>query len=87
MEIIKDIDYKNKDVYEATEDLIDSLVEQSYIIDDEEVMLLSVYNREKEKSKKQADELNNFILKQLESINKDPILLTQSLDKSNTEGR
>lgn len=84
IEIVEGIEYKNRAIKEVTEDILESLVSKNYIDDDEEIMLISVYNKDLEKSKKQATELNVVIHNKLDNNNKNPILLTQSLDKSNT---
>lgn len=83
IEIIEDIDYKNRLLEEVTGDILESLVDKNYI-NDEEIMLVSVYNKNLDKSKKQATELNDIIHNKLLNIKKNPVLLTQSLDKSNT---
>lgn len=82
-EIIEEIDYKNKALEDVTGDILESLVGKNYI-DDEAIMLVSVYNKDLDKSKKQATELDHVIHNKLDNIKKNPILLTQSLDKSNT---
>lgn len=83
-DIIKDIDFKGKDYHIVTEEIVESLVDQSYIKEEDEVVLLSVFNKDKQKSTRQVEELNNSIHEQLKKINKNPIILTQLIDKSNT---
>ncbi|NLP28136.1 MAG: hypothetical protein GX370_05110 [Clostridia bacterium] len=83
-ELLEDIDYKNRDVYLVTEEIIDSLLDHSYIDKADEIMLLSVYNQDGEKRNKQANELNKRIHQKLDAIDKNPIILTQPLEKSNT---
>ena len=82
--IIKDIDFKNKELDKVTEDILDSLIDKDFIDEVDGVMLLSVYNKDAEKSQRQVSELDNVIHNKLDDINMNPILLTQSLDKSNT---
>lgn len=84
LDIIEDIDYDGKDFHIVTEEIVESLVNKSYIDDQDEIILLSVFNKDMTKSTKQSEELNNSIHEQLKKVNKEPILLTQSLDKSNT---
>lgn len=81
-DIIKDIEYKGKELKTVTEEIIDSLVDKNYINKEDEIMLLSVYNKNLVKSKTQANELNDTIHNKLDEININPILLTQSIDKS-----
>lgn len=81
-EIIKDIEFKNKDLDVVTENILDSLVNKAYLDEDDDVILVSVYNKDMEKSKKQVNELNHIIHNKFDD--KNPILLSQSLDRSNT---
>lgn len=84
IKIINEVEYKGKDLNEVTEDIIDSLLDKEYINKEYQVMLLSVFNKDKEKGEKQANELNHVIHNKLNNIDKKPILLTQALDESNT---
>lgn len=83
VEIVEGIDYKGRVLQDVTEEILESLVGKNYI-DDGEIMLVSVYNKDLDKSKKQETELDDVIHKKLDNIKKNPIVLTQSLDKSNT---
>ncbi len=87
--LIEDIKYKNKDYHDVTQEVIESLaiesiVSSKYIQDEKGVMLVSVYNHDTNKRKIQTEEIDNQIRKQLDSYDLHPILLTQSIDKSNT---
>lgn len=84
IEIIEGIEYKDRDLELVTGDILDSLVEQSYFNEEDEVILVSVYNQDLEKSKRQADQLNETIHRKLNAINIDPLILIQSLEESNT---
>lgn len=81
--IVEGIDYKGKDLNTVTEEIMDYFVEESFIDDDHGAVLVSVYNEDSEKSKHQADELNDVITNKLNDSDRHPILLTQSIDKSN----
>ena len=83
-QIIEDIQYKNNSLKKVTEDIMDSLVVKGYIRGEDEIMLVSVYNGDVNKSKKLTAEMNDTIHNKLGDINKAPILLTQSLEKNNT---
>ncbi|MDR7870761.1 MAG: PepSY domain-containing protein [Tissierellaceae bacterium] len=84
IDIIKEIDYKRKDVYIVTEEIVNSYVNQQYLNENNDIILISVYNKDKDKSKKQVEDLNVAVNTHLEDVNLKPILLTQSLDKSST---
>ena len=82
--IINEIDYKGEDLNTVTDKILDSLLSLDYIEKEDEIILLSVFNKDKDKGKRQTDELNDVIHEKLDSIDRRPVLLTQSLDKSNT---
>lgn len=84
MKIIDDVEYKGRNLNEVTEEILDSLLYKEYIDEEDEVMLLSIFNKDKEKSKNQANDLNELIHIKLDDVNMNPILLTQSLDRSST---
>lgn len=84
MKIIDDVEYKDRNLNEVTEEILDLLLYKEYIDEEDEVMLLSVFNKDKEKSKKQANDLNELIHTKLDDVNMNPILLTQSLERSST---
>ena len=83
-EIVSVIEYKGQNINTVTDKILDSLLSLDYIENEDEIILLSVFNKDKEKGKRQADELNDVIHNKLDSIDRRPVLLTQSLDKSNT---
>ncbi|NMB43705.1 MAG: hypothetical protein GX995_06205, partial [Clostridiales bacterium] len=88
-ELIDDIKYKNKDYHDVTKKVIEalaleSIVSSKYINDDKGVMLVSVYNNNSKKQKIQIEEINSQIRNQLDAYDLHPILLTQSIDKTNT---
>ena len=80
--IIENIEFKNKELDVVTGNILDSLVDKAYLDEDDDVMLISVYNKDRSKSKKQVSQLNDIIHNRLDDMH--PILLSQSLDKSNT---
>ena len=82
-QIIEGIEFNNNSLKEVTEEIMDSLVDKGYIRGEDEIMLVSVYNGDVNKSEKLTAEINDTIHNKLSDINKAPILLTQSLEKSN----
>lgn len=82
--IIEGIDYKGREIDDVTEEILDSLMEKSYIEFADEVMLLSVFNKDRDKGRAQANQLNELIHKKLDYMNLRPIVLTQALEGSNT---
>lgn len=82
--IIEGIDYKGREIDDVTEEILDSLMEKSYIEFADEVMLLSVFNKDRDKGRAQANQLNQVIHDKLDDVNLSPIILTQALEESNT---
>lgn len=81
-DIIENIEFKNQELDVVTGNILDSLVGKAYLNEDSDVMLVSVYNKDSEKSKRQVSELNDLIHSKFND--KHPILLSQSLDSSDT---
>lgn len=87
--IIDDIDYKNKKLEDITEAIIkslaiESIVNSSYIGDEQSVLLVSVYNKNSNKGDEQAEKLDKLVREKIDSYNLHPVILTQSIGKSNT---
>jgi len=83
-DIIKDIDFTGKNLYSVTEEILSRLVEQTYIQEPNEIMLVSVYNEDIEKRSQQSQTLTIVINQYLEEVNLSPILLTQTVDQTST---
>lgn len=83
-EIVREIDYKNRNVDDITEEILEYLVDKSYIEDQDEIMLVSVYNRDRDEGRQKANHLNQLIHNKLDEENLSPIILTQALEESNT---
>ena len=43
--IVKDMDYKGKNIYQVTEEILDRMMDENYLSKDHEFLLLSVYNK------------------------------------------
>ena len=84
IKIIDEIDYKRRDIDDITEEILESLLNESYIKNEDEVMLLSVFNKDRDKGRAQANDLNQVIHNKLDDVSLRPIILTQALEKSNT---
>lgn len=83
--LVNSIDYKGKDLYNVTEEIVDVLMANSYINEVDKTLLVSVYNKDDKKKEKQAEKLNREINKQLDAKDKESVLLTQALEKSDTK--
>jgi len=82
--LIKDLDYKGKDLEAVAAELLDRLVLGDYISSSEPAILLSVYNEDPEKRDRQLSELDQAIHAYLQSLKIQPIVLTQPLDPTHT---
>jgi len=82
--LIKDLDYKGKDLEAVAAELLDRLVLGDYISSSEPAILLSVYNEDPEKRDRQLSELDQAIHAYLQSLKIQPIVLTQPLDPTQT---
>lgn len=82
--LIKDLDYKGKDLEAVAAELLDRLVLGDYVSSSEPAILLSVYNEDPEKRDRQLSELDQAIHAYLQSLEIQPIVLTQTLDPTQT---
>jgi|GEM_PF-765125 len=82
--LIKDLDYKGKDLEAVAAELLDRLVLGDYVSSSEPAILLSVYNEDPEKRDRQLSELDQAIHAYLQSLKIQPIVLTQPLDPTQT---
>ncbi|MDF1618190.1 anti-sigma-I factor RsgI family protein [Petrocella sp. FN5] len=81
---IGDYDFKGRNLNEVTMDLVDKLVLTNYITKSEDMMLVSVYNENKEKANLQKQQIKDLIIHHLEKDSIRPIVLAQAIDRSNT---
>lgn len=82
--LIADLDYKGKDLEVVAAELLDRLVLGDYVSSSEPAILLSVYNEDPEKRDRQLSELDQAIHAYLQSLEIQPIVLTQPLDPTQT---
>jgi hypothetical protein len=82
--LITDLDYKGKDLEAVAAELLDRLVLGDYVSSSEPAILLSVYNEDPEKRDRQLSELDQAIHAYLQSLEIQPIVLTQPLDPTQT---
>lgn len=82
--LIEGLDYKGKSLEAVAAELLDRLVLQSYVSSSEPAILLSVFNEDPEKRSRQLSALDQAIHAYLQSLEIEPIVLTQSLDPTET---
>lgn len=82
--IAKDLGYKGKTVYQVTEEILDRMMSESYLDEDREFVLLSVYNKNQNKAEEQKAKLDKRIHEHLQAKELEPIVLSQKLDNTST---
>jgi uncharacterized membrane protein YkoI len=82
--ITSDLDYKGKTLYEVTDEILDRMMDESYLVKDREYLLLSVYNKDENKAEQQKQSLDQRIHEHLQEKELQPIVLLQKLDKTST---
>jgi len=83
-ELIKDISYKGKNYLEVTSEILDELIVSGYLSESNELILLSVYNKNIEKEASHLNELDQYIHEYLTSKDIDTVVLGQKIEKTNT---
>lgn len=83
-ELIKNISYKGKNYLEVTSELLDELIVSGYLSESNELILLSVYNKNMEKEASHLNELDLYIHEYLTSKGVDTVILGQKIEKTNT---
>jgi len=83
-ELIKNISYKGKNYLEVTSELLDELIVSGYLSESNELILLSVYNKNMEKEATHLNELDLYIHEYLTSKGVDTVILGQKIEKTNT---
>jgi len=82
--ITSDLDYKGKTLFEVTDEILDRMMDESYLVKDREYLLLSVYNKDENKAEQQKQSLDRRIHEHLQEKELQPIVLLQKLDKTST---
>lgn len=80
--IIDKMNFKGKNMEEVTAELLDRMIEENYLVKNNNYVLLSVYNKNGEKEEVQTENLNSLIHKHLRENNIRPIVLAQKLNKT-----
>lgn len=83
-ELVYGLDYKGEDYLEVTEEILDLMILKGYLDDNEQLMLLSVYNENLDKESVQLTELDAFIHGYLLERGIDPVILGQKIEMTNT---
>lgn len=83
-ELIKNISFKGKNYLEVTSELLDELIVSGYLSESNELILLSVYNKNIEKEASHLNELDQYIHEYLTSKDIDTVVLGQKIEKTNT---
>lgn len=82
--IIEGIDFKDGSILAVSEEILERLLDEGYIGKDKEFLLLSVYNKDKIKAEEKKKMLDQSIREFLNKNAIEPIVLTQSLEKTST---
>lgn len=82
--IIKDFNYKGMTVDRVTEEILDRIYDKGYFNKDHKFLLLSIYNKNEEKSQMQKQVIDKKIHEYMKKKSFDPIVLSQKLDKTST---
>jgi hypothetical protein len=82
--LIEGLEYKGKEIYQVTEEILDRMMSKSYLSKDHEFLLLSVYNKNQGKAEQQKQDLDKRIHEHLQARELQPIVLTQKLDNTST---
>ncbi|MCF8017873.1 MAG: hypothetical protein K9L62_00610 [Vallitaleaceae bacterium] len=81
---IGDYEFKGRTLNQVTIDLMDKLILTGYITKSDDMLLVSVYNDNKEKANLQKQEIKEVIINHLAEDSIRPIVLAQAIDRSNT---
>nr|WP_300004030.1 hypothetical protein [Tissierella sp.] len=79
--VIAEIAYKGKSIEEVTKEILDKMIQRNHLEEDDDLVLLSVYNKNLEKGESQRASLDSLIHKHLNENNIRPIVLGQELNK------
>lgn len=82
--IINDLEYKGKTIYQITEDILDRMIAEGYLDEDQKFLLLSVYNKNRDKAEQQKQDIDRKIHEHLQEKDLHPIVLAQKLDNTST---
>lgn len=84
-EIVADgLEYKGKTPDVVAEEIVDRMMREHYLDKEHEFLLLSVYNKNKDKAEIQRRDLDQKIHEYLQEKALEPIILSQNLDNTST---
>lgn len=82
--LTEDFNYKAMTIDQAAEEILDRMMTGDYLNKDNKYLLVSVYNKNEEKSAVQQLDLDKKIHKHLQNKKLDPVILSQKIDNSST---
>ena len=82
--IIKDFNYKGMTVDQVTEEILDRMYDEGYFNKDHKFLLLSIYNKNGEKSEIQKLKMDKKIHEHMKKKSFEPIVLSQKLEKTSS---
>lgn len=82
--ITRNLKYKGKTVYQVTDEILDRMMDENYLDKNREFLLLSVYNKDRNKAEQQKQDLDKRIHEHLQAKDLQPIVLLQKLDSTST---
>lgn len=82
--LIEEFDHKGMTIEEVAEEVLDRMIDEKYLDKDHKFLLLSVYNKNKEKAESQKLDLDKKIHEYLQNKELQPIVLSQKLDNTST---
>ena len=82
--IVKNLDYKGKNIYQVTEEVLDRMMDEDYLNKNHEFLLLSVYNKNQKRAEEKKQSLDKKIHDHLEAKDLQPIVLLQKIDYTST---
>lgn len=82
--LIDNLNYKKMTINQLAEEILDRMMDQSYLDNDNKYLLFSVYNKNEEKAEVQKQNLDDKIHTYLQEKKIQPIILSQKLDKTAT---
>lgn len=83
-EIIASIDYRKKEIGQVQEQILDNMLEKGILKDTRQVMLVSAFNKDQEKSKEILRNFDNTIHQYFDDKEFTLVVLRQVIDKNST---
>lgn len=81
-EIIAGLEFEGRTIEQMTQVLLNKMIEENYITEEDNYLLLSVYNKNSKKMDKQKENLDKIIYEYMKQKKIEPIILTQDIDKT-----